>query len=148
MNDKLAKYSGGNIAAISNKTISWSVRRLLELDRKQLSSMKVRSGEHLAAILITAFLAAVPYDIDTDGDVDLRFRTSPWSPLKLLPPSVKSAAFEVSRSPDDSVKWIAISLGCNEQATIPKASEFRRKSKLHVASCVTLNTCLIAPRMR
>jgi hypothetical protein len=38
--------------------------------------MKIASGEHLAAILLTALMGA-PETIDQDGSVDLTFRRSP-----------------------------------------------------------------------
>jgi hypothetical protein len=53
--------------------------------------LKIDSGEHLAAILLTAFLGRPPTNIDVDGGIDLIFTTAEESTLSAQP----MAAFEV-----------------------------------------------------
>ncbi|WP_405908713.1 hypothetical protein OG742_30360 [Streptomyces sp. NBC_00828] len=43
------------------------------LPTETLQAMKLASGEHLAAMLATAYLKAVPVAVDVDGGVDLTF---------------------------------------------------------------------------
>jgi hypothetical protein len=59
---------------IWNRTLWWAVDELVEkLTLKQLGKLKIRSGEHLAAILTTTFLRTAPAEVDTRGGVDLWF---------------------------------------------------------------------------
>lgn len=65
---------GGYIIALHQSSVSWSVRKLVAaVEAEQLSKLKVRSGEHLAAILGTAFFGVPPVEIDGTGGVDLKF---------------------------------------------------------------------------
>jgi hypothetical protein len=65
---------GTHIRAISHHTVSWAVSEVVRtLGDNDLKKLKVRSGEHLAAILATAFLGAPPVHVDTDGGPDLVF---------------------------------------------------------------------------
>jgi hypothetical protein len=43
------------------------------LGPETLRNLKVRAGEHLAALLTTAFLFTPPMRVDTDGGADLCF---------------------------------------------------------------------------
>src|SRR5689334_4829111 len=86
-----------------NRTLWWAVDELVEkLTPEQLSSLRVRVGEHLAAILTTTFLRTAPADVDTKGDVDLWFDlTGVQRPrAKILTGRATSAAFEVKSLPD------------------------------------------------
>jgi hypothetical protein len=65
---------GHRIVAVHPQALDYAVDQLLRVDGSR--TMKIASGEHLAAILLTA-LAGVPETIDQDGGVDLTFRRSP-----------------------------------------------------------------------
>jgi hypothetical protein len=75
---------------------------------ERLRKLKIRSGEHLAAIVTTCFLRTAPTNLDDDGGVDLvfdDFRASGWH-LKAFSP--KPPAFEVKsldRSDGGYRKW-------------------------------------------
>jgi hypothetical protein len=88
---------------IWNRTLWWAVDELVEqLTPKQLRTLKVRSGEHLAAILTTTFLRTAPAEVDTRGGVDLWFdlaRAQDPRPVGLLPARATLAAFEVKSLP-------------------------------------------------
>jgi hypothetical protein len=60
--------------------------------------MKIGSGEHLAAILLTAVVGA-PETIDQDGGIDLTFRKSPEQPRAWKFGEHSWAAFEVKSLP-------------------------------------------------
>jgi hypothetical protein len=88
-------YTGGQMIAIWHRAVAWAADALLQLPPEQRAALNVRSGEHLAAVLTTAFLGVAPFAVDTDGDVDLRFRLSDDAPHAPLPAGVSEAAFEV-----------------------------------------------------
>ena len=95
--------SAGRLSvAIWYRTLWWAVDALAEkLSAQELSSLNVRSGEHLAAILTTAFLHTAPAEVDTTGGVDLWFDMSDARHRKapILPAGALSAAFEVKSLP-------------------------------------------------
>lgn len=91
--------AGTYAAAISNQRLTWAVQELARLGSERLSHLKIRSGEHLAAILVTAFLAVPPHELDTDGGVDLLFRLDPDSHPGDFFPSQPLGAFEVKSAP-------------------------------------------------
>jgi hypothetical protein len=62
------------VQAVHPLTLDWAVEELLKVDGSR--TMKVRSGEHLAAIALTGMVGA-PDGIDQLGGVDLIFRRSP-----------------------------------------------------------------------
>ncbi|MEV4139345.1 hypothetical protein AB0J72_45180 [Dactylosporangium sp. NPDC049742] len=93
------KYTGGQVIAIWHRAVVRAADALLQLPPDQLAGLKVRSGEHLAAILTTAFLGDTPLAIDTHGDVDLRFRLSDANPFTLLPAGTNEVAFEIKSMP-------------------------------------------------
>jgi len=82
-----------------NRTLWWAVDELVEkLPPEQLNKLKVRSGEHLAAILTTTFLGTVPTEVDTIGGVDLWFDLADARRARagrILPARTTQAAFEV-----------------------------------------------------
>jgi hypothetical protein len=49
-----------HVIAIHQNSVAWAVDELSRLDPEQLGHLKIRSGEHLAAILLTSFLRIVP----------------------------------------------------------------------------------------
>ena len=56
------------------RTVWWAVDELVaKLAPEQLRKLRVRAGEHLAAILTTTFLRTAPAEVDTKGGVDLWF---------------------------------------------------------------------------
>ena len=88
--------------AIGHRSLGWAVDDLTRLDPSDLAHLRVRSGEHIAAILLTAFLLRAPVAIDLDGGVDLLFD------LAAQPPEMRSAvdlgdlaAFEIKSLPGD-----------------------------------------------
>ena len=83
--------------AISHSLLSRAAADLASIDRETLRHLHVRSGEHLAALLLTAFLGHVPVEVDLDGGVDLRFDLQQPTPSGLDLGS--SAAFEVKSLP-------------------------------------------------
>ncbi|WP_147468334.1 hypothetical protein [Corallococcus interemptor] len=90
------KLVGAPVVAIWHRTLAWAVDELAKLERNQVMGLKVRSGEHLAAILTTAFLRIAPVQIDTRGGVDLLFRIPEGRPgSKVISPGIRTAAFEV-----------------------------------------------------
>jgi hypothetical protein len=100
---------GGRFVGIWHRTLVWAVDAMVQaLPPEKLSKLNVRAGEHLAAILTTAFLGVAPYDIDTAGGVDLSFRAPhgdrPLSP-RVFPAGVAEAAFEVKSLPGPHREW-------------------------------------------
>jgi hypothetical protein len=70
----------------------------------------VCTGEHLAAILTTAFLGTTPSEVDTTGGVDLWFDLSEAQepgPTGILPTRTTSAAFEIKSLPGGTRKFNA-----------------------------------------
>jgi hypothetical protein len=71
-----AELGRGRLAhCLSPLTLPWAVDELVvALTVERAKSLKVRPGEHLAAILATAFFGAAPYAVDEDGNQpDLQF---------------------------------------------------------------------------
>ena len=68
-------YPAGNfVLSIQPQRVRAAVDALYYyVDRASIRKLKVRSGEHLAAILTTAFLGVTPHAIDTAGGPDLEF---------------------------------------------------------------------------
>lgn len=68
---------GTHVIAIAHATMSWAVTELIrKTPASDLAKLKVDSGEHLAAILATAFLGSAPVSIDTHGQADLVFNVT------------------------------------------------------------------------
>lgn len=90
-----------------HRTLSWAVMevvRVLTVD--QTRKLKVRSGEHLAAILVTSVLATAPRSIDSAGEPDLVFDLTNSLPGQGVPPGlgfsqVPFADFEVKSLPGE-----------------------------------------------
>lgn len=61
----------------------------------KLDGIKVTSGEHLAAILLTAFLGIAPSEIDNSGGVDFLFELDPDKEIAGVFALGSRAAFEV-----------------------------------------------------
>ncbi|SCL26426.1 hypothetical protein GA0070616_3305 [Micromonospora nigra] len=107
-------YTGAPVVAIMHRAVADAARAVSQLPSEQLAGLDVRAGEHLAAILATAFLGVVPFKVDTDGDVDLRFRLPDTSAFPLL--ASGEIAFEVKSTPGPFRKFdhsigVAISRG-------------------------------------
>lgn len=93
---------GNQVIAASHLSLSWAVDELVRtLPAAQLRKLKVSAGEHLAAILTTAFLGAAPTTIDTDGGTDLQFDFTDDTTRWLQPSNVRAADFEVKSLPGD-----------------------------------------------
>jgi hypothetical protein len=95
--------AGRLTVVISHRTVWWAVDELVaKLTPTQLRKLKVRAGEHLAAILTTTFLRTAPVAVDTTGDVDLWFDLRDAQELRpnvILPGRATHAAFEVKSLP-------------------------------------------------
>jgi hypothetical protein len=96
---------GSRIVAISPQTLPWAVSEVSRaLSPAQVKSLKVPSGEHLAAILTTTFVGCAPVSIDTHGDPDLVFDLSACPSGRVPPESLglgreRYADFEVKSLP-------------------------------------------------
>ncbi|WP_433792703.1 hypothetical protein [Actinoplanes sp. CA-252034] len=65
---------GTHVVAISARQLGVAVDQLRSIDSDRLLKLRVKSGEHLAAILLTAFLGAPPVEMDEDGGMDFVFQ--------------------------------------------------------------------------
>ena len=65
--------TGVRVIGVNPRTLGWAVDELLKQGCTVADALKVAAGEHLAAILFSAFIFAPPSVIDTAGGVDLRF---------------------------------------------------------------------------
>lgn len=91
---------GAPVIAIWYKTLAWAVDELAGLGHDGLKSLKVRAGEHLAAILTTAFFGAPPIRVDTDGGPDLLFSAATLkSPPFSVSPGSTLVVFEIKSLP-------------------------------------------------
>ncbi|MER5758593.1 hypothetical protein [Streptomyces sp. NPDC002082] len=95
---------GTHVVAISYNVMEAATAVLADhLAPETLHAMKLASGEHLAALLATAYLTAVPVAVDVDGGVDLTFdlKGSDEFHLKTLigRDDVEFADFEVKSVP-------------------------------------------------
>lgn len=97
--------SGGVVIAIAPQTLRWATDQMLEtIGSEPLRKLKVRAGEHLAALLATTFLLTPPTGIDTQGGADLWFDLSRrladgMKRAPILPDGTTSAAFEIKSMP-------------------------------------------------
>jgi hypothetical protein len=87
---------GHSVVAIHARALDDAVDELLGVAGSR--TMKIASGEHLAAILLTA-LVGVPETIDQHGGIDLTFRKSPEQPRVWRFGEHSWAAFEVKSLP-------------------------------------------------
>ena len=68
---------GSHIVAVHHSNVFWAAQELAStFDGDDLRKLKVRAGEHLAAILATAYLGCAPIAIDRAGEADLVFDLS------------------------------------------------------------------------
>ncbi|GAA1619024.1 hypothetical protein GCM10009733_014220 [Nonomuraea maheshkhaliensis] len=89
---------GSPVIAIWHRTVGWASRELAALDPNTVSHLKVRSGEHLAAILISSFMYRMPIEVDVDGGVDLLYSLADLEQdgfRELFPEGMDRAAFEI-----------------------------------------------------
>jgi hypothetical protein len=94
------ELAGAPVVVIWHRTLEWAVDELIKLGPDKLKSLKVRAGEHLAAILATAFMRAAPFQVDTAGGLDLLFELSATKPpFRPMSQGVSNAAFEVKSMP-------------------------------------------------
>lgn len=106
--------SGGFVIAIAPPTLLWATDQMMEaLGPETLRKLKVHAGEHLAAMLTTAFLRTPPMAVDTAGGADLRFdlSSSPRHgliPASILADSAASAAFEIKSMPGPSREFNSV----------------------------------------
>jgi hypothetical protein len=96
---------GSHVLATWHRTLAWAVDEIVrQLSPSQLSKLKVGSGEHLAAIITTAFLHVAPKEVDFSGGTDLLFQIPDGTRQKnsMEPYGVNGdgrAAFEIKSLP-------------------------------------------------
>jgi hypothetical protein len=102
---------GSVVIAIAPQTLPWAVTEVRRaLGAEQVASLKVPSGEHLAAILTTTFLACVPTSVDLEGGTDLTFDLSRRPPDREAAVELGTAGaadFEVKSLPGNWRKFNA-----------------------------------------
>ena len=94
--------AGERVWALMSPRALWRAADALveKFGPETLRSLNVRAGEHLAALLTTAFLPISPARIDTAGDVDLWFDFGELlGSDKSQSPLPEHAAFEVKSMP-------------------------------------------------
>jgi len=65
---------GSYVVSLHHQTLSWAVhevRRALSID--DVHKLKIGSGEHIGAVLTTAFLGCAPIGVDRAGQPNLIF---------------------------------------------------------------------------
>ncbi|WP_405734964.1 hypothetical protein OG607_41540 [Streptomyces sp. NBC_01537] len=110
MSDDSAKSLDGaigtHVIAITYEVMDWATEALpAHVPAKDLKELKLPAGEHLAAMLTTAYLGIVPVAVDVSGGVDLVYRVAD-SDSQALPSllgrnCVEFADFEVKSIPGD-----------------------------------------------
>jgi hypothetical protein len=101
-----ADLTGGRVVVTSPRTLQWATDQMVvRFGPEALKKLKVSAGEHLAAVLTTAFLHTPPTAIDTAGGADLSFDLSGMKPSSVLPEGALSAAFEIKSMPGNSRKF-------------------------------------------
>lgn len=97
--------TGLPVVAIGWRSLYGALDALAALGPDRLRGLKVRSGEHLAAIVATAFVGSVPTTFDTTGEVDLGFvsRSVRYLPDEVLAGS--TVAFEIKSAEGDYRKF-------------------------------------------
>lgn len=94
-----------------HRVLRWAVDELADkLAPEQLRKLNIRAGEHLAAILTTAFLGTAPTATDVTGGVDLWFdlpEPRKSHAVDIIPAHLTSAAFEVKSLPGPYRKFNA-----------------------------------------
>jgi hypothetical protein len=91
-------FSGRRVIIRPQEAVPHAVEQLFRsLSRDQPRKLKIRSGEHLAAILTTVFLYIPPVGIDDDSCTDLHFDGLPdnGGGVRDLLGNALTAAFEV-----------------------------------------------------
>lgn len=130
---------GGNYAIfVSHHTLSWAVTEVVwTLTIEQASKLKVASGEHLAAILTTAFLYTSPTSIDMAGEPDLVFKLGSAALTKVTSSRLgcghaSFADFEVKSLPG---KFREFDAAINRAQDAGKEPDQRVSSNLHLSQC-------------
>ncbi|MBT1187828.1 hypothetical protein HET69_28545 [Streptomyces sp. CJ_13] len=95
---------GTHIIAINYEVMDWATEALpAHVPADDLKQLKLAAGEHLAAMLTTAYLGIVPVAVDVRGGVDLVYRVadsvSGALPSLLGRKCVEFADFEVKSMP-------------------------------------------------
>ncbi|MGW0476205.1 hypothetical protein [Streptomyces coeruleorubidus] len=110
MSDDSAKSLDGGIGthviAITYEVMDWAAEALpAHVPADDLKKLKPAAGEHLAALLTTAYLGIVPVAVDVHGGVDLAYRVADSNSGALSSllgrDGVEFADFEVKSIPGD-----------------------------------------------
>jgi hypothetical protein len=139
--------SGGLVIGKWHRTLRWAVDELVDkLRPERLRKLNIRAGEHLAAILTTAFLGTAPADVDATGGVDLWFdlpdpRES--CTVDIVPAHMTNAAFEVKSLPGDFRKFDSRIDRDKARALIQSAVIYVPWSERQRMSCTILFRCCL-----
>lgn len=126
---------GSHVVAIHHQTLAWAVREVCSaLPDGDVNKLKVRSGEHLAATLTTAFLGCAPISIDRAGEPDLVFDLSrsilDHSPIPRFGLSTsKFADFEVKSLDGDFRRFDAACDRAFESGNDPESKTFITRAR-------------------
>ncbi|KFZ80854.1 hypothetical protein ED92_11075 [Amycolatopsis sp. MJM2582] len=124
--DNLDDLVGSRIVVIYRKSV-WSaiseVFRALGPDKA--ANLKVNSGEHLAAVLATAFLGSPPVEADHDGGPDLVFSLQNQTLLNGMvgPEDAPFADFEIKSLPGPARQFNAAIEKARRQGRDPRTTE-------------------------
>jgi hypothetical protein len=130
---------GSYVIIIRHRELSWAVTKVIRtLYPDRFSKLKVPSGEHLAAILITAFLGTAPRSVDSAGETDLLFKTPQSLPgdalgRRLGLGSKPFADFEVKSLPGRFREY---------NATSDRAQKVRKSADAFKATVTSANAVL------
>lgn len=123
--------AGTYFVGIWHRTLWWAVDELSRLDAADLAHLRVRSGEHIAAILLTAFLRRAPVAIDVDGGVDLLFDLAEQpADMQTTVNLGDFAAFEIKSLPGDFRRQDAEARIGDSHLTMVKSAEDILRSAL------------------
>src|SRR5689334_13618891 len=120
---------GSYVVAIHHETLSWAVHEVLRtLSIEDVDKLKVRAGEHIGAVLTTAFLGCAPIGIDRAGEPDLVFDltrsiSTPISSLGLA--NTQFADFEMKSLPGRYREFDAAIDRDLERGNDPKSKTFK-----------------------
>jgi hypothetical protein len=126
--ENLEGLVGTPIIAIYYKTVCRAIDEVIEaLGPDATARLKIDSGEHLAAIMATAFLGVAPCHTDVDGGPDLVFDLSsrPGRRFVVGRDHAQFADFEVKSLPGPTRQYNAETNRAQRRGQQPRQTEFR-----------------------
>lgn len=134
---------GSHVVAISHRTLSWAVTEVVRHLADDTGQLKIASGEHLAAVLATAFLGIRPTSVDASGGPDLVFDVTGRDRSTPLFPAVRE---DHARLLDFEVKSLPGSFREHDAAlnrAIAPGNQPRNRA--HSATFVSVNDIMRGP---